>query len=173
MILRRCAIAILTIGIGFCTAGANADDAKPARPSQEYVTKAAIGDMFEIASSKEALKNSKNAQVKTFATRMIKDHSAGSRTLKNIIQANELPVAVPTKMDDDHQAMLDKLKSAQSADFDKLYTDMQMKAHDEALALHQGYAENGKEPKLKAFAKKTAGIVQTHIQLMKGIMGQS
>lgn len=170
MILRRFLTAIAAIGVGFCVIGAKADDAKPARPSQEYVTKAAIGDMFEIASSKEAMEKSQDAAVKTFAARMIKDHSAGSHTLKNIIRANELPLVVPAKLDDAHQNMLEKLKSASGDEFDKLYISMQMKAHDEALALHQGYSENGVEPKLRAFAKKTAGLVQTHIQLMKRMM---
>jgi putative membrane protein len=139
------------------------------RPSQDYVTKAAIGDMFEIQSSKLALKQSHDSKVKSFASRMIKDHTAGSAKLKSIIKAEELPLVPPAKLDDAHQQMIDQLSSAKGADFDKMYLDMQMKAHEEALALHQGYAENGLEPKLKVFAKKISAVVQMHLSMLKGM----
>jgi putative membrane protein len=140
-----------------------------ARPSQEYVTKAAIGDIFEIQSSKLALRKSREAKVKSFAARMVKDHTAGSAKLKSIIKAEELPLVPPTRLDDAHQQKIERLSAASDGDFDKIYMDMQMEGHQEALAVHQGYAENGLEPKLKAFAKKTSALVQMHLEMLKGL----
>jgi putative membrane protein len=139
------------------------------RPSQDYVTKAAIGDMFEIQSSKLALKKSQDAKVKSFANRMIKDHTASTAKLKSIIKSEQLPLVPPAKLDDAHQQMIDQLNGATGADFDKAYLDMQMKAHEEALAVHQGYADNGLDMKLKAFAKKTSAVVQMHLTMLKGM----
>jgi putative membrane protein len=139
------------------------------RPSQDYVTKAAIGDMFEIQSSRLALKSSHDSKIKSFANRMIKDHTASSDKLKSVIKAEELPVVPPAKLDDAHQQMIDQLSNANGSEFDKLYLDMQMKAHEEALAVHQGYAESGLEPKLKAFAQKTSAVVQMHLSMLKAM----
>jgi len=138
------------------------------RPSQDYVVKAAIGDLFEIQSSKLALQKSSDAQLKNFAARMVKDHTASSAKMKRIIKAGELPLAPPTQLDDAHQAMIDSLSGASGGEFDHLYLEMQMKAHDEALALHQGYAQSGLEPKLRAFAQKTGEVVQMHLGMLKG-----
>jgi putative membrane protein len=139
------------------------------RPSQDYVTKAAMGDMFEIQSSRIALKKSHDTKVKSFASRMVKVHTAGSAKMKNIIKSGELPLVMPVKLDDAHQQMLDQLNQASAGAFDKTYLDMQKKGHNEALALHQGYAEHGNEPALKVFAKKTATVVQMHIEMLQGM----
>ena len=159
------AIALILFGAG-ATPALSQDGA--ARPSQGYVTKAAIGDLFEVQSSKLALKKSSDAKVKQFASRMVKDHTASSAKLKRIIKAEELPLARSAKLDDAHQKMLDNLAASNGSDFDKLYHEEQQKAHEEALALHQGYAENGLEPKLKDFARKTSQVVKMHLDMLKG-----
>jgi putative membrane protein len=138
-----------------------------ARPSQTYVSRASIGNLFEIQSSKLAQRKASDGDVKSFASRMIRDHTASSTEMKRIIKAGELPLVPSTKLDDAHQQMIDSLSAADGADFDKMYWEMQSKAHEEALALHQGYAETGLEAKLKAFAKKTADVVQKHIQMLQ------
>jgi putative membrane protein len=171
MISRRGLIAFTFAALGaastvpaFAQSGADSG-----RPSQDYVTKAAIGDLFEIQSSKLALRKSADPKVKSFASRMIKDHTASSAKLKSIIKAEELPLVAPAKLDDAHQQMIDKLFNANEMDFDKMYLDMQATAHQEALAVHQGYADSGLETKLKAFAKKTSAVVQMHLGMLKGL----
>jgi putative membrane protein len=166
MFSRRHAVALVFLLIGISgIVPASAQDS--GRPSQNYVTKAAIGDLFEIQSSRLALRKSDDGKVKDFASRMVRDHTASSAKLKSIIKAGELPLVPPTKLDDAHQQMLDGLAGANGADFDKMYMEMQIKAHEEAVALHQGYAENGMEEKLKAFAKKTSMVVETHLGMLK------
>jgi putative membrane protein len=142
---------ILLLGLAGLAPASAQESAASARPSQDYVTKAAIGDLFEIQSSKLALRKSRDGEAKSFASRMIKDHAASSAAMKRIIKAEELPLQPPAKLDDAHQQMIDSLSAANGSDFDKIYWDMQSKAHEEALAMHQGYAESGLEPKLKAF----------------------
>lgn len=170
MTSRRGLLALAFILLGFATAApafAQSNDGAQ-RPSQDYVTKAAIGDMFEVQSSKLALQKAGDAKVKRFASQMVKDHTASSRKLKSIIKAGELPLVLPAKLDDAHEQMIASLSAASGSDFDKLYHEMQMKAHEEALALHQGYAQNGAEPKLKAFAEKTSKVVEMHLGMLKG-----
>jgi putative membrane protein len=166
MFSRRHLIAFSFALVGIL-GGAPAIAQSNGRPSQDYVAKAAIGDMFEIQSSKLALRKSGDPKVKSFASRMIKDHTASSAKLKSIIRSEELPLVPPTKIDDAHQQMIDKLSAASESEFDKMFHEMQMNAHQEALALHQGYAENGLEPALKAFAKKTSAVVQMHLQMLQ------
>jgi putative membrane protein len=136
------------------------------RPSQDYVTKAAIGDRFEIQSSKLALQRASDDKVKTFASRMVKDHTASSAKMKRIIKAEQLPLTVPAELDDAHRQMIDSLSAANGGAFDHMYLEMQMKAHEEALALHQGYAQSGLEPKLRDFAQKTSAVVQMHLEML-------
>jgi putative membrane protein len=59
---------------------------------------------------------------------------------------------------------LDQLKRANEMNFDPLYMDMQVKGHNQALALHQGYASSGPVAPLKKAAGEIAPVVQKHLE---------
>lgn len=128
----------------------------------DYVATAASSDMFEIESSKMALEMSKSDGVQTFAKHMVSDHST---TTKEIMAAAEKDgIAVPKAMMPKHAAMLEKLKAAKGDDFTAQYIQMQVMAHEEAVALHTGYSQNGDDAALKAVATKAVPIVTEHLK---------
>jgi putative membrane protein len=105
--------------------------------------------------------------VKAFGKMMVHDHTATTAAMKPLASAaGQTP---PAGLDQRRQGLLDNLKSAPAADFDKTYIDQQVAAHQEALTLHQGYADNGDDAGLKAFAGKTAPKVQTHLDRAKSL----
>ena len=59
--------------------------------------------------------------------------------------------------------MLDALKAAGPEQFDALYLSQQIPAHEQALAMLQGYAQSGDVAALKDHAAKTAPVVQKHL----------
>jgi putative membrane protein len=128
----------------------------------DFVPAAAISDMYEIEASKLALQKSKSADVKQFAQMMIKDHTATTAKVKTILTSGKLDITPPTALDDRRQGMIDNLKAASAADFDKVYLDQQTAAHQEALAMMKSYAEDGDNPALKQFASETAPKIQQH-----------
>ena len=98
----------------------------------DFVRLVAISDMFEIESSKLAQERADTSS-KTFAARMVKDHTGTSTELKGI--ATKANFEVPGALDSSHQGKLDKLKGLQGADFDKEYDSMQVDAHKDAVDL--------------------------------------
>ena len=72
---------------------------------------------------------------------------------------NPAPPALPA----DKQRMLTALQSASGAAFDTLYAQQQVTGHQEALALHQSFAQGGSDPNLKAVAATAVPIVQAHL----------
>lgn len=135
----------------------------------DFVQKAAASDMFEIQSSRLALKRSSNPDVKTFARMMIRDHTQSTAALKAAIaesgQSLELPAALP----DDKQSALSDLSNAAPADFDKMFMDDQVSGHQAALDLMSRYANDGDVPALKAFAAKVGPVVEHHLNRAKAI----
>lgn len=134
-------------------------DAKPLTDA-EFVTKAASGGLFEVESSKLAKDAGSSAEVKKFAERMVTDHEKANAELKEA--AKKANLDMPAKMTDDHQKLLDKVKAAKGAEFDKAYMAAQVTAHDEAVALFTNAAKNVKDPGLKAFAEKTLPVIKEH-----------
>jgi putative membrane protein len=111
--------------------------------TQDFVTIAAQSDMLEIASSKLALQKSDSDKTKTFAQKMIDDHTATSTELKGLLSSGKVTFSAPTTLDKTHQEKLDKLSKLQGKDFTKQYDDMQVSAHKDAVSLFERYAKDG------------------------------
>ena len=133
-----------------------------------YLAKAGAGDMFEIESSRAILDKTQNADIKSFAQMMIDDHGKATAKLKSAAQAAKL-TAPPPALEPKQQQAVDSIKSADGAAADRAYLDAQKMAHQEALALHQGYAVGGDTAQLKTAAGEIAPVVQSHIEMLAKI----
>lgn len=132
----------------------------------DFVHEAAISDMFEIQSSKLALDRT-TGPTKTFAARMIADHSKTTDQLKTA--AMMAKVDVPTKMDDAHQKMFDKLGELKGDDFAKEYHSDQDSGHKDAVSLFTRYSKGGDNPELKAWAGKTLPDLEGHLKMAQDL----
>jgi putative membrane protein len=132
-----------------------------ANKTEDFVTKAAIANLFEIKTSELAIKTSKTADVLTFAKMMVKDHTAAGKKFETAAAATS-GLNPPVALDDDHQKKLDDLATKTGTDFDKAYVDIQQSAHSEAVSLFDDYAKNGKDTALQTFAADTLPTLQAH-----------
>jgi putative membrane protein len=137
------------------------------RTANGYATAAALGDMFEIESSRIAVEKAKSPEVKQFAQMMIDGHSKTTAELKSALGSAGVQVTLPAALDERRQEMITELRGKSATDFDTAYLDQQSRAHGESLDLHRTYADAGDNAPLKAFAAKTAPIVQQHIDMAK------
>ena len=135
-----------------------------------FVRTAAISDMYEIQASKLAQTKAASADVKTFASKMITDHTKTSDQLKSIVSSKP-GMTLPTSLDAKHKALLAKLKSAGTS-FDSTYAHQQLEAHQQAVMLFTSESQHGKDADLKKFATDTLPALQQHLamaqQLPKG-----
>ncbi|HJE24331.1 MAG TPA: DUF4142 domain-containing protein [Methylorubrum populi] len=136
--------------------------------SQDFVTQAAISDMFEMQSSQLALTKADD-KTKAYAQKMIDDHKKVSDELKSVVQTGDMKLNLPTALDSAHQSKLDKLKSLNGADFTKQYHDDQVTAHKNATDLYKRYAEGGDNAALKDFAIKTKPHLDEHLKMAQDL----
>jgi len=137
----------------------------------EFAAAAAASDLFEITSSKMAQTQAQSAEVKNFAAMLVKDHTKSTAELKAIASKENITLSPPT-LRPDMQSKVDALKAAKGEQFDTLYLTQQVPAHEEALKLHQGYAQSGDNAALKNFASKTAPIVSKHLDEARAMSKQ-
>jgi putative membrane protein len=141
------------------------------RDTGAFVSNAVQGNMYEIQAAQLAEQKSKTPAVQTFAKRMVKDHTALDKEMKPLItKAGQTP---PTDLDQRRKGMLDNLKAADAASFDKTYADQQVAAHEETLTLMQGYAKDGPDAGLKGGAAKAVSTVQEHLAMAKKLQAST
>jgi len=148
-----------------------ASSAYGAMAPQEFVNKAAVGGVFEVQSSETVLANAganASAAIRSFAEKMVTDHSAANEKLKGI--AGQQNLSVPAGLDQEHMAKLDELKSADSA-MASTYSKMQVQAHQEAIQLFESYAQQGDNSALVSFARATLPTLQMHREMANRLPG--
>lgn len=126
-----------------------------------FANKAAVGGMAEVALGKMAQEKGTDSKVKDFGKMMVMDHGKANAELMSIAKTKNLKL--PATLDAEHQAKSDSLSKLSGKDFDKAYVKAMVEGHQKTLALMQSEAANGKDADLKAFASKTAPVVQSHL----------
>jgi putative membrane protein len=147
------------------------EQSAPSAPSTaDFVKTAAISDMFEVQSSKLALEKKATGD-RQFALRMIHDHTMTSEQLRHLVKGGKVKAQLPTALDGEHQQMLDQLRKENGAAFAKDYDQMQLKGHQQAVALFESYAHNGDNAALKRWAAQTLPHLQEHLALAEKLSG--
>jgi putative membrane protein len=134
--------------------------------TKDFVTQAAVSDMFEIQSSKMASAKLTGAE-KGFADQMVADHTKTTTELTHA--ATGVGVPLPTGMDSAHQKMLNTLNGLTGDQFRKEYFSDQVSAHKDAVSLFQRYGNSGENGTLKGWAAKTLPALQHHLDMAQGL----
>lgn len=136
--------------------------------ASQFVSSATSANTFEIETSRLAAKQTRNPQVRRFASQMIRDHGMAGRQMAASVRAAGMQPE-PAVMDSRHEAMMKELAATPRSQFDARYVEMQVKAHDEAVALFSTYAERGDEPTIARFARDTLPKLQEHADRIRAI----
>lgn len=150
--------------------GAAAPDATERLTDEQFVRKAAAGGATEVEAGKMALRNSQTAEVKSFAQRMINEHTRVNQQLRST--ADRKQIRVPNIIEPQRQRALDRLARLQGPDFDRAYAEQMLKDHRETLTLFEAEARDGKDAELKAFATDTVPVLKQHLELARTLAGR-
>jgi putative membrane protein len=127
---------------------------------QTFVNKAAASGMKEVEVSKLAQDHAASADVKSFAERMVTDHSKANDKLMGIVKDNGW--MAPSALDKEGQAAVKDLSGKNGAEFDKAYMKAMVQDHADAVKLFRGEADKGDNAALKDFATNTVGTLEQH-----------
>lgn len=154
--------------IVMCAAAAAAAMQAAPRDATAYVAKAGASDLYEIQSSQLAQQKAGSDAVRKFAQMMIEHHTMTTQQVMAAARSAGLDPPPPT-LEPKQRAMIAQLGRLEGAAFDAAYLRQQRRAHDEALALHSGYAKNGDDPALRDAATKAVPIIQRHIEQLRSM----
>jgi putative membrane protein len=112
--------------VGAGGAGANV------KSDGDFVRDVAIKNMAEIELSRTALDKTTNLDIKSFAQRMIDDHSAAGDKLKSVVSGQAIDW--PAQLDDKHRETANELAKKQGVDFDRHYLKAMVEGHQDLTA---------------------------------------
>jgi putative membrane protein len=148
-------------------------EALPASPSpppaptassdQQFVDMALAAGASEIGLGRLAKGKAASRELRVFAERMVADHTHANARLTALAKHLKMtPAPAPDQPPPE-------LLTATGPDFDKLYIPLQVKAHEEAIALFESEANGGQDPRMKRFARETLPTLQHHLREAQAI----
>ena len=131
---------------------------------KEFMTKAAQGGMMEVTLGQMVSQKAQSPDVKTFADRMVNDHSKANDELKQVASTKGL--TLPTDMGE-HQKTVDELSKKSGKDLDKSYMTGMVKDHEKDVAEFKKASNEVKDADLKNWATKTLPTLEEHLRMAK------
>jgi putative membrane protein len=131
-------------------------------PDHKFMLEAAQGGMMEVQLAQLAQQKASSDDVKEFAKELEQDHSKANENLKDL--AKQKNVALPTELDQKHQAKMAKLQNMSGDQFDRAYMKMMVDDHKKNVSKFQKHSERAMDSHVKDFAAKTLPSLQGHLQ---------
>ena len=150
----------------FVAAPAYAQD-KMSNDDQAAMKQLASANLAEIQSGKMAASKAQNPEVKSFAQKMVDDHSKMLEELKSL--AKTKGVALPQDAAVKDMAQMKLMERKSGADFDREYVEHMVKDHEKDLKDVQDIAAKAKDPQFKSAVQQANAKIKEHLQLAQRV----
>ncbi len=139
------------------------------RQAQAFLYTVGASDIFEATTGMMAVQRSQSADVREFGSMLIDHHTRmTSGALATARSAGVMPP--PPELSPAQKAMIAQLSAAGPAQFDHVFLMQQVGAHQQALALLNGYSSGGDVPALRDMARGAIPTVQSHLARAQALM---
>jgi putative membrane protein len=135
---------------------------KIARGDRKFIEEAASSGMFEVQVGQLAASKATDANVKSFASMLVDQHTAANNELVKIANAKgvELPAAPKHSM----RREIEKLGKKNGDAFDRDFVrEVGIKDHKKDIKEFEKASKDVKDPELKAFIDKTLPTLREHL----------
>ena len=127
---------------------------------EDFVENASELNIAEIEAAKIALEKSSNATVKSFAQKMINDHTTANRELRSIAATKNVDLEDDAALTDQAKSAILKQRDGES--FDEAYANNQVAAHRKAIDFYKK-ASKSDDVEVRTFAVATLPKLQRHL----------
>ena len=150
-----------------CAALCASESANAAPEPKKFLQNAMQDGLAKIAVCQLALQKSTNPAVKSFAEKMIKDHSSIDEAIANLARSKnyQLPDSVSLKQ----KATYDLLKARSGAGFDHTFMKHNVSDHEQDIKDFTEEANGTTDPDVKSFAQTTLKTLQEHFELSRKV----
>jgi putative membrane protein len=162
--------AIFTLAASACnrnTAVEAAREDQRATPSatpaeQDFMIKAAQGDVAEIDMARIAMEKSQNSDVKDFANMIQKDHTAALENLTDLMKDKGMPQ--PNILSPEVKADIEKMTALSGAELDREFVNAMVADHQKAIEMFRDRANIVQSPDVKKYAEDQLPKLEMHLE---------
>jgi putative membrane protein len=132
---------------------------------QQFARQLAQGGLAEVSLGQIAQDRAYHPRVRRFADHMVSDHSRANDELMDLAQRKGW--RLPSQPDPNHRALERRVSRLRGAAFDRAYMRAMVSDHDQTVAMVRTYSRHGRDPDLRAFARRTLPTLMEHQRMAR------
>lgn len=137
---------------------------------QSALKQLAQANLAEIKAGQMGAAKAQHPDVKKFAQKMADDHQIMLNDLKSLAKSKD--VALPQDVNARDFAGMKILEHASAGDFDRKYMEEMVKDHEKDLQAAQNIAAKAKDAQFKSAVQHASSKIQEHLSLAKSVQGK-
>jgi putative membrane protein len=146
---RLCAV-LSTVLLG-CGGLAHGEAPAATQSDSEFLQRAMQNSLTEVELGKLAGHNARSTGINALGSRLARDHGRIG-TMIGLISKDK-GIKLPTALDADHRAVVERLSAKTGTEFDVAYTELMVAEQDRAIAMFMA-ATTSDDPDLAEFARR-------------------
>jgi putative membrane protein len=159
-----------TTTTGTSTTAATPAGGKLSDKEEDFVKKANDANLAEIALGRDASQHATSPDVKSFAQKMISDHTAADQQLGQLATAKGMKVE--TKPPANAKEVKERLMKITGKKFDQAYMKQMVEDHEKVLKQLVGALGTTQDADLKSWIGNTIPAVQQHLLMARDLQGK-
>jgi putative membrane protein len=160
-----CASTACAVAAGVASAGATSARGASPLSAQDvnYLQTSISGDRFEIIGGRTSMQKGGTPQVRALGRRLVKDHSKS--LAESLAEARRNGVKAPQAPTPSMVWELQTVGAMSGSAFDRAYTSLEVKDHQQDIEETIFEAQHGGDPSLMQSAKNELPVLRTHLAL--------
>lgn len=135
---------------------------------KDFVQAAAKGGLAEVDLATDASTHATNADVKSFALKLVEDHNKANSELTKF--ASDHGVGTPTtEMEGKMKEAKERLAKLTKKDFDHAFVKQMIEDHQATITKFEDESRNGTDNDLKAWVNKTLPTLKEHLKMAEDL----
>jgi putative membrane protein len=134
---------------------------------KDFVTTAGKGGKAEVELAQDALTHATNADVKSFAQKLVDDHTKANGELEAF--ATSHGVTIPTEMEAKMKEAKERLMKLTGKSFDQSFLKQMFADHTNTIKAFEDESKNGTDADLKAWVDKTLPTLREHLKMTQDL----
>lgn len=157
---------LLAVGMSYAAeqgpgAADQPDQGQKRKTPEQFVKKAASGNMMEVQLGEMAQRKGHSDAVKEYGVRLSKDHRDAQDKLAKVAQS--LDMALPTTLDENDQKTVDRLSKLDGGEtFDRELITTLVKDHRKDIRMYENARQSDNE-KLKEYVDEVLPTLRAHL----------
>jgi putative membrane protein len=136
---------------------------------RRFVSKTADSGQDEVQLAQLAAQRAMNPEVRQFAERLVKDHTAVNDELKGIASSKNVKI----DRDDGKERAYRRLNAKAGAEFDQEFVEHMIDSHEDGIRRFEKAAKDAKDPEIRSFAAKHVDHLRQHLQQAQSLQAST